>query len=253
MPFPKTRAYKSKRKYNKRRPRPSAYKGKRMMVLSRSIPAKSHIFKRVCNVVQITNSGIQQPVITTTAGGWNISGVQASAFGHTSQFGLSADFRLNDVTNAGDFTALFDRYKIVGVKLNFMYQSTSSDGSAPVSNVMPVINVAFDGDDSTLPTSQVEVQQKGYCKTHMLNPNLPFKTYWTPRVDKVIYQEGVSPAYSTERACWIDCNNSTVPHYGMKAWVTSWPYDLTIAGNRQPAWGELSIQPTYYIACKDTI
>jgi len=253
MVFKPRRSYKPKRKqYGRPNRRPTAYKGKRMMALSKTIPSKSHIFKRVCNVVQITNTGRGLPIITTTTGGWQIGNYATSAFGTTTQFGLSASFRLNDVTNPSEFTALFDRYKIVGVKLKYMYQSTTSTNSGVVSNVFPIINVAFDGDDATLPSSEVEVQQKGYCKTHLLTPTRPFKTYWTPRVDKTIYSAGALPAYTSERSCWIDCNSSLVEHYGLKAWITSWPFDSSILGSEQSAWGELTIQPTYYLAFKDS-
>lgn len=233
-----------------RRNRVTAYKGKRMGMISKSIPSVTHVFKRNCGVVQITNTGIFQPAITTLCNGWQIGGFLPSAFGTTTQFGLSANFQLQDVIESSDFTQLFDRYKLVGVKLKFMYQQTTSPDSGVVSNVNPIIDISFDGDDSDLPVSQTSVQVKGFNKTHLLSATRPFKTYWTPRIDKVVY--GVSTAYTSERSCWLDCNSPQVEHYGMKAWITSWPFDQNNAGNPQKAFGELTIQPTYYIALKDS-
>lgn len=246
-----------RRKLNRRKPRrPVPYTGKRAAMVRagmvhKSIPSVSHVFKRKCGPVQITNSGSTAPQITTTCNGWQIGGFSASAFGTTTQFGLSANFQLQDVIESTDFTQLFDRYKIVGIKLKFMYQQTTSANSGVVSNVHPIMDMSFDGDDSDLPVSQTAVQVKGFSKTHLLNSNRPFKTYWTPRVDKVVYTSGISTAYTSERSCWLDCNSPQVQHYGMKAWITSWPFDTNLIGT-QPAYGELTIQPTYYIAFKDS-
>lgn len=254
--MPPKRAYRRKAPTRKPR-RPVPYGGKRAAMIRsgmirKSIPSVTHVFKRNCSVVQIKNEGILAPYLQTLCNGWQIGNFNPSAFGTTLQFGLSANFQLQDVIESTDFTQLFDRYKIVGVKLKFMYQSTTSPDSGVVSTVNPIIDISFDGDDSDLPASQTTVQVKGFNKTHLLNQNRPFKTYWTPRIDKVVYTSGVSTAYSSERSCWLDCNSPQVQHYGMKAWITSWPFDQTNAGNPQKAFGELSIQPTYYIALKDS-
>lgn len=257
---PYRRSYKPKRKAPLRRRRLNAYKGKRMGQISRTIPNVTHVFKRMTGVVNISNDGSKAPSITTTCNGWQITGQQPSTFGTTSQFGLSCNFQLRDVIAPQDFTNLFDRYKLVGVKLKFLYQMAQgydqvnpTGAFPPHAQPLPIVDYTFDGDDSNLPASQTEVQQHGFAKTQILMAGKTFKSYWTPRIDKGVYNAGgVTPAYTSERSCWIDCNSNAVEHYGGKFWITSWPYDTTLAGTVQPVWGSLTIQPIYYVALKDS-
>jgi len=229
--------------------------------VSRSVAGMGHIFKRMTGVVSITNESSSLPHITTICNGWQIGNFAPSIFGTTTQFGLSANFQLRDVIDSTDFTNLFDRYKIIGVKLKFMYQMATGYDQVnpqapfgPHSQPLPLIDIAFDGDDSDLPVSQTQVQQKGYCKTHTLRGGSSFKTYWKPRVDKLLYGSSIgTSAYTSERACYIDCNSNQVQHFGLKAWITAWPFDTTLAGSTQPCWGSLTVQPTYYVALRDSI
>ena len=247
-----------KRRRIGRKRRPTAYKGKRT-ALYRSVAGTSHLFKRMGQPIVIQNIGTAPPTIAPTTTGFQIGSALAGNFPGTCDFPLSANFRLKDVQVPSDFTNLFDRYKLVGVKLKFLYQmytsSDQADYSSGVSGTLPlpIMDYSYDADDSEVPISRAEVQVKAYAKTKILTANSPWKTYYTPRVDKAVYNAGlVSTAFTSERACWIDCNNNDVQHYGFKAWISSFPWDTTVYPGKQGGHGMLTIQPIYYIAMRDS-
>lgn len=257
MPLRK-RNYKPRRKPAYRRRRPTAYRGKRAPMY-KSVAGSSHLFKRLGLPIEIRNQGTTPPTMSIGGLGFQIGVAAAGSNLFTSDFGIGGNFRLQDTLNFSEFQNLYDRYKIVGVKLKFMYQyATAQDqqnwntGSPPVVP-LPIIDYAYDADDSKIPTSRTEVQQKGYCKTRILTANSPWKTYYTPRVDKSVFASSLTnPAYTSEKACWIDCQNADVEHYGFKAWISSWPFDPAIFPAQQFHSGLLTIQPVYYIALKGT-
>jgi hypothetical protein len=205
----------------------------------------THTFKRDGRVVQLLN--------TATGGSWGVYnlgtnfavGTNANDFGGGFQFGVSASFSLKDVIDFADFTDLFDRYKILKVVLKIMYQTNIGSGST---SILPVMNYSFDCDDADIPTSQNDVSRKGYAKTKILNANRPFSWVCRPRISKQVY-DGNTPAYSSERPCWLDCTNTDVPHFAFKAWLRNCP-----AGNvdNNSQFSQITIQPVYYLALKDT-
>jgi hypothetical protein len=167
------------------------------------------------------------------------------------------NFQLDDVLQSGDFVQLFDRYKIVGVKLKFTYQCSIGGDQAnwqsagPLSQVLPIIDFTYDADDANPPTTRALIQVKAYAKQRILQANQTFSMYYKPRVTKTVYNGGPpNPvAYTTEKPCWLDCANPDVQHYGFKAWISSWPYSSTAPTSTN---GVLTIQPVYYIMCRDT-
>lgn len=218
---------------------------RRKLYIKKTIPSRSHIFKRYGNEVVISTDSSGIPVITQTNSSWTLGNTNSSGYlSGAVNFGISGEFAIKDVRDASDFTQLFDRYKIVGVKLKFLYQQNS----VPVGGLtsFPVINYAFDADDSNTPTGIDQLQAKGYNHEKVLNANSNFSYYIKPRVSKMLYSQSLSGVggYSSEKACWIDCQSSSVPHYGFKAWIKDW---YTLSSNQV-----LTIQPVFYLAMKDS-
>ena len=212
---------------------------------TRSIASMTHTFKRDGRVIQILNS--------QTDGSWGVFnlgtnfavGTNSPDFGGGFQFPVSASFSLKDVIDYTDFTDLFDRYKITKVVLKIMYQTNIGVGS---NGILPVMNYTFDCDDADLPVNQQDVTRKGYVKTKILNANRPFSWVCKPRISKQVY-DGLNAAYMSERPCWLDCTNPDVPHFAFKAWLRNCPIG-TVENNSQFA--QITIQPVYYLALKDT-
>lgn len=216
------------------------------------IPALTHMFKREGAVVRISNKGDPTnptyPYLISHAGGWILSNVATDTFSSTYQFGVSATFRLSDVLSPQDFTLLFDRYKIVKVVLKIMYQSNISTADG-LSNLLPIMNYTFDADDATVPGTLESVTTKGYVKNKILNANRPFSWVCKPRIDKVVYNNGITTAFTSEKACWIDCESNSVDHFAFKAWVNNFPRGT---GDDSNVMSQLTIQPVYYLAFKDS-
>lgn len=215
----------------------------RRMRVVRPVAGRTHMIKRVAEPAFIQNS-VAGPLLTADGSGSISQGaVIAGILPSTWETGLSAQFQLKSVVDVNDLTSLFDRYKIVGVKLKIHYLHNSS--FIPGASNLPTLYYAFDGDDSGTPATSLAVLSKGYCKSRVLNANRPLNIYIKPRVTKEIYSSPVATGYSSEKACWLDCNSSTVPHYGLKFWLSDW-----VGGEENN--NAIRIQPTYYLAFKDT-
>lgn len=215
----------------------------RMLRSLRPIASRTHIMKRLARPALIQNS-LGGPVLTDDgAGQFGQGGVFVGALPGTWETGLSAQFKLNSVIDPADITSLFDRYKIIGVKLKIHYLSTV--GTTTGANNLPTLYYAFDGDDATTPVTAQAVLTKGYCKSKVLNANRPLSVYIKPRLTKEIFNSPVSTGYSSEKACWLDASYSQIPHYGLKFWLSDW-----VGGDENN--NAIRIQPTYYLALKDT-
>lgn len=238
------------RKYlRKRRPTTKRrYARKSRRVGKKKVASRTHLFRRLGQPMRLYQSGQN----TWAIGGYDGTGsLQVGALGsdgltNTVQLGASFQFKLESVQTPSDFTTLFDRYKILGVKLKFMYQCDSA--SVGGLNIMPIINYCYDNDDASVPSSSATVIQKGACKTRVLTANREFSVYIKPKVANAIYQTGVSsviPAYSSSNAPWINCDYMSAPHYGLKMWINNL-YSPLGANN------QITIQPVYYLALKDS-
>ena len=128
--------------------RKPAYRRKRVMKRTRARISNVHAFKRkvvLGNVTAYNNGGV-----TTNA---------ASAF----------SFKLSDLPQYTDFTALFDQYKITGVKLDFIpfadnvSWEVASNGPTVAAPGGPLM-IATDYDDVTLPASASEMLSRQNVK-----------------------------------------------------------------------------------------
>lgn len=228
----------ARRKYKKAVGRVGAYK------------APTYI-KRVGQQCRIgndpTGSG-GNPIATATGNGSLIcaAGTSLSDTLNTRQVGASMLFKLDSVQDSNDFANLFDRYKIIGVKLKFLYQcNLANSDSTTGTNALPLLSYTFDADDATQPTQLEDVQKKQYCHQRILNGNGMFSIYLKPRILKEVYNSAISTGYNSAKAAWLDTNSAAIPHYGLKMWLNNWN-----PGNTK--FHQLTIYPTYYLALKDT-
>lgn len=235
-------------KKKSRRPAKKNYRNRASGVRRRpQVQGRTHLIKRLGEPIFCQNTttigGPNIPVLTQDgAGSFQLGSVTSDAtLTNSASFGMAASFKLSSTMDYADMTKLFDRYKITGVKLKFLLQNnTAGIGTA---QALPVMYVAFDGDDASLPTSYDQVLSKSYCKTRILNGNFEHKAYYKPRLTKEIYNTVLTTGYSSEKACWLDCNSPDVPHFGVKFWIANW--------NLSAIDQILRIQPTYYLALKD--
>lgn len=162
----------------------------------------------------------------------------------TGEQGLAFQFNLSALPNVGEFTNLFDRYKITGVKLRIMFLANSNDTGVTSALSIPLIHYINDLDDAAPPTSENEILQKNFLKTRRLDE--PFTYFLKPKATSEVYASPSSTGYSVAKSMWIDGNSPNIPHFGFKAWIGNGP-----ATPSQQNLGRLKVYATYYVALKD--
>jgi len=176
---------------------------------SGNVPRSIHVKSGNGNVVAITRQVVLAPLI-------GASGIDA----------LNAyNFELSDVPNYTQFTQLYDQYRILAVKMEFVpencYGPTASGAGVVTQVSAPWLTTCIDLDDSSAPTSSI-IQSHDTVKMHgVLNGNCVNKyvRWLEPQVAISAYQTGGFTGYIPKPKQWIDSNSAGVQHYGLKAWV----------------------------------
>jgi len=215
---------------------------KRNYRVKKAIPYRIHVFRRNAVIMRITQTAQNAVTLVDGAGSAFIGSTAPDSMTNTIQFGISNLYKLSSVIDSTDFTNLYDKYKIVGVKLKIMYQAnTASTGG---NSVMPVITYCPDHDDAAIPGSLNIVSTKAASRSRILTADKPVNIYIKPKVGVALYQ-GLFTGFGTGSNMFINASNPDVQHYGFKFWVNNF---YTPAG----ANNQITIQPTYYIACKES-
>lgn len=118
------------------------------------------------------------------------------------------NFAINDISNIGEYTALFDQYRIVQVVAMFIPRATQTYiGNS--SGDVPFVQTAIDyNDNSATGTAPSEYQS---CVTTQMTT--AFVRRLTPRYAVPVYN-GVTSAYvQGPKDGWIDATYNNVPHY----------------------------------------
>lgn len=149
-------------------------------------------------------------------------------------------FKLNDLPNYGEYINLFDRYMITHVKLRIRVQNDPASQSSSTSNY-PQLFYVRDYDDSLTPSNLSEIREHSRMQSCMLTPYKERVINIKPSVLTNL-NDNVGYVLSPKWKQWIDCNSSTVPHYGIKFGI-----DNLINPNYN-----VLIRATYYFRCKDT-
>lgn len=112
-------------------------------------------------------------------------------------------FRLDMLPSFAEIQAMFDSYKITGIRATFMPMQNSSEQS--IGSFLPTMYCVTDYNDATAPTSINELAEY---------PNVRIK-----RMDKpvtVSLKPKAQLSGSTEWRPWIASANSGVNHFGLK-------------------------------------
>lgn len=245
MPF-KPRRYRLKKKapMSKRK-----YGGTR--TYKKKIANKVTVVKRLTEPIRIATAADGSVSVVSNGAGQFIetpgSGLPNSgSLMGTSQWGGSLSFFLAACVQHTDLVNLFDRYRLAGVKLDFLYQQNTSDTAG--GSCLPVMWSAYDFDDNVPPASATAIQVKGFCRQRVLNANRNFSVYIKPRLLKAVQTAGSTTTLSSsDRAGWLNSGSDDIEHLGFKIWVDNWMGSVAEAPKHI-----LTIQPTYYLQLKDT-
>lgn len=232
--------YPSKGKFTRKSNRPLKRK-LRVPRMKKSIVQKTHIIKRLGNAIEMRYLG----------GGFAYTGVinatstpSGSGLLNTYDVGFGIPFALSSTVDPADLTALFDRYRIVGVKLKFMFDI--NDANITGAGVLPWLSLAPDYDDASTPANENVILTKQYCKTRRLDK--PFNIYIRPKPQLITGQvagTNSNSAVPNSKNLYFNCTDTNVVFYGLRGWIRGW-YSPTGAQSM------LRVQPTYYLALKDT-
>lgn len=244
--------------------------------IPRLVPRGIHYFKRVGAQIPLSllytstptaNFYVQSKVVNT-AGGAQITGISMassasagtannctggsyiyggnsnSGFPNTGSFGISWMFSLQQVVEHLDFTGLFDRYKIAGVKLDVIFHHNNAQIAGGA--LFPTLYHVFDGDDATIPTTLNSVLKQENCKVKVLSRGGKYSIFCKPR-------QLLSPATDTagstkiltERAKWNNTADAGVQHYAIKMFVDDIYYNTNTSML-------ITLQPTFYLQMRDT-
>lgn len=137
----------------------------------------------------------------------------------TEQVALAAysqgfSFTFNQLPNCAFYGAVFDQYRIIGIRVDF--RPTSNAGglnAAPVTGIEDIYT-SVDYDDVN------PLNTRPACLTANATPHpecgKPFHVYWKPRTAGFQYISAIATGYSSNLGDWIDMANQNVLYYGLK-------------------------------------
>lgn len=233
MVFPTRRFIRGRRSVNLSRRRPTyrrrtamrSARPQRSLALTRYRRANVHAFKRHC----LKGSNI---ATSTTSGGVNIA----------------YTFSLNDLPNSGEFTALYDQYKITGIKLDIIWRSTNLS-MVETQNTQqigaPYMYWCIDRDDSTS-TSITDLREYSKAKRFEFDVGRrTCKIYFKPNTLAENYLTAITTGYTVSFDRWIDAAYPTMPYWGFKAAIQVPLNSVTGVA------AYFDIEATYYFKMKD--
>ncbi len=124
-------------------------------------------------------------------------------------------FQINDVTNTGDFTGLFDQYRFVAVKVEFRPRFNFANPGSVAVNKLPRLFSVIDYDDANVPTLISDLREYHSCKE--TNFDQDHVRLIKPRMATAALNAAAGlTSLVNEKAKWIDMAYLTVTHYGVK-------------------------------------
>lgn len=179
------------------------------------------------------------PNPTTQEGGGSLTHFLRNGLGKTSpngNFGFSYNFQLSQFPNYTQYTAIYQWYKILWVKLHFYPLNNShpsliegdatnpikgsvNTGTAPWSSLAPQLIVAPDHQSEALFGSEGEAMEHDGAIHHVFNDGNEFSVYLSPKPTGLVGSAGSEVTYLTPAAKWITTSSATVPHYGLRCFA----------------------------------
>lgn len=224
-------------------------------LITRSPSTKVYAFKRVGQATQYNTT---LGALNGESLNHNVNALQFLTGGNsTSQFTYFSNshyFTLAGVPGYTEFTNLFEKYMIAGIKLKIISFPTSSDSQSSHveqnSGTCAIIHSAIDTNDATaLGAGYLGVdalRQKPTYKTMNMITSKPFKRYFKPRVANEVYGTGGTRFSTPTKKDWISTANTDVEHYGLKYAMEVFSSDSTV-----DSYVHFKIEATYYLLCRD--
>lgn len=205
---------------------PQRRKGKKSSTrasVPRDLSTVPHRFTRTCAFQFGVNSfqGFTSPSGATIYGngvGFTYSLAAVNVIGNLN----STSVAVPDYT---EFTALFDQYKIVGVKEKWVWSNNVTNASAALGTLAgtanPIVLSSFDRNNAAPPTSSTELMQRDDTRYLTFDSNGPKVLSSRPVVDTVVGLGGASASALAQSSPWLSTAGATVVYNGRKNWMMS--------------------------------
>lgn len=156
-------------------------------------------------------------------------------------------FALTDLPNSGEYTALYDQYKITGIKLAIIWRS-SNLSMIETNNTqgvgMPYMYYVVDRDDATV-TSISDMREFSKAKRFEFDTGKRVcNIFFKPNTLVETYLSAVTTGYQVQFDRWIDMSQPALPFWGFKA-------AIQVPLNAPSVAAYFDIEATYYLAMKD--
>ena len=163
------------------------------------------------------------------------------------------EFKFSDLLGSGEFTALFDRYKIDRVVTTFQLinnpDAYHAPGIAPLTatstNFYPKMWYIHDYDDAVAEAIVVLKERVG-VKCRILQPNKTITIVTKPAVAIQTYRTALTAGYGPKWNQYIDCAQTDVPHYGLKV-----AFDTNAIDPVDTLPFRIRVENKYYFTLKD--
>jgi hypothetical protein len=130
--------------------------------------------------------------------------------------GYAFPFSLNQLPSFGEFTTLFDKYRIKSIDLTFSYSQQAGVSEGNIVQIWPVLNLFMDDDDAAIPANKAEVLERMSMQRVSFSPTRQtISVTITPRFTQSRAGTSVNLA---PLDTWIDMSTPGVQHYGVKLW-----------------------------------
>lgn len=200
--------------YYRKRGKPQSYKGGSK---KRKTSEFSFAGNKIPSIRRLNKDSGNQLIIPAVRTCTLISNAAYTSGGN---FG-ALSFKLSDLPNYSEFTALYDEYRIKAVKIMFvptMNVATANATSGTTAGFVPVpaLYTWIDNDDNTAPTTITQGQQYQSFKCHGLLDRMRCRSV-VPEVSTALYGSGGAfTSYGQVKNQWIDNNSPSVVHFGLK-------------------------------------
>lgn len=153
----------------------------------------------------------------------------------------TAVFTLANVTAYNELVSLFDNYRITRVMYRWVVTRNPDWNSTTANRGWSVrINWTHDFNDNTAISQSLIMQRSNMRELFINNDKLTSKWYsLKPAVLLQMYESATTTAYQPKWRQWMDTNDNTAPHYGIK-----FAYDNLYLGCN------LRMEAKIYIDCK---
>lgn len=217
------------RTFRRRYGRPFRRRYRRYVRRTLGSQSRVYSFKRSVVLTPWANINDVPTQQTTTSSITNNNGVGNYQFGYFK-------FKLNDLPNSTDFTNLYERYKIIGVKLRFIPQK--GDGAevgtnaymSPLAIAVNRGNISLTADDRTFANLLETQDARIYSTQKPFSVYIPYPKFYAPG-------DGITQAQ--EKSGWLQKSASAVHHFGLQY---AWQFSAAAAVS-----SSMTVIGTYYV------